>query len=114
MIAGVIDGDYRGNVGVVLFNLSKEDYKVKRGDRVAQLILERIFISPIEAVEVCKICHHFRFKKLPLFYRNCPHPIEGVVDLVPLESNDNCNTHKKIFKKIILGVGACALELLQI
>jgi dUTP pyrophosphatase len=48
----VIDGDYRGNVGVVLFNLSKEAYEVKRGDRIAQLVLERIFTPPISAVEV--------------------------------------------------------------
>lgn len=40
--AGVIDADYRGNVGVILFNHGKEDFKVQAGDRIAQLILERI------------------------------------------------------------------------
>ena len=33
--AGVIDADYRGQVGVVLFNHSNEDFKVKQGDRIA-------------------------------------------------------------------------------
>ena len=50
--AGVIDRDYRGNVGVVLFNLSKCDYKVKKGDRIAQLILERIYTLPLVEVQV--------------------------------------------------------------
>ena len=50
--AGVIDRDYRGNVGVVLFNLSKCDYKVKKGDRIAQLILERIYTPPLVEVQV--------------------------------------------------------------
>ncbi|XP_051919697.1 deoxyuridine 5'-triphosphate nucleotidohydrolase, mitochondrial isoform X2 [Hippocampus zosterae] len=40
--AGVVDEDYRGNVGVVLFNFGKEQFKVKKGDRVAQLVCERI------------------------------------------------------------------------
>ena len=40
--AGVIDSDYRGEVGVVLFNHSDEDFEVKQGDRIAQLILEKI------------------------------------------------------------------------
>lgn len=40
--AGVIDQDYRGNVGVILFNFSDEDFEVKKGDRIAQLICERI------------------------------------------------------------------------
>jgi dUTP pyrophosphatase len=40
--AGVIDADYRGNVGVILFNLGDEDFKVATGDRIAQLILECI------------------------------------------------------------------------
>lgn len=48
--AGVIDYDYRGNVGVVLFNHGDTDFEVKRGDRIAQLILERI--SMADAVEV--------------------------------------------------------------
>ncbi|CAO3589662.1 unnamed protein product [Absidia cylindrospora] len=48
--AGVIDADYRGPVGVVLFNFSKVDYQVSEGDRIAQLILERIYTP--EVVEV--------------------------------------------------------------
>ena len=40
--AGVVDADYRGNVGVVLFNFGDEDFEVAPGDRVAQLILQKI------------------------------------------------------------------------
>lgn len=39
--AGIISPDYRGNVGIILFNLGVEPYEIKRGDRVAQLILEK-------------------------------------------------------------------------
>lgn len=49
--AGVIDEDYRGNVGVILFNHSDVDFTVKAGDRVAQLILERIAIADVEEVQ---------------------------------------------------------------
>jgi len=49
--AGVIDADYRGDVGVILFNLSDKDFEVKRGDRIAQLILERIAIAVVEEVD---------------------------------------------------------------
>lgn len=52
MGAGVVDRDYRGNVGVVLFNLSKADYQVQHGDRIAQLIIERISTPPLVEVEV--------------------------------------------------------------
>lgn len=48
--AGVIDADYRGPVGVILFNHSDVDFEVKVGDRIAQLIIEKI-ITP-DAVEV--------------------------------------------------------------
>lgn len=41
--AGVVDSDYAGVVGVVLFNLSDEDFEVSVGDRIAQLICERIY-----------------------------------------------------------------------
>ncbi|ALD61831.1 Deoxyuridine 5'-triphosphate nucleotidohydrolase [Mollivirus sibericum] len=40
--AGVVDSSYRGKVGVVLFNHSDQDFEIKHGDRIAQLILERI------------------------------------------------------------------------
>lgn len=33
--AGVIDSDYRGEVKVLLFNFSKNDFEVKKGDRIA-------------------------------------------------------------------------------
>ena len=49
--AGVIDADYRGVVFVLLFNHSDEDFKVKQGDRIAQLILEKIATPTIEQVE---------------------------------------------------------------
>ena len=40
--AGVIDEDYRGPLGVVLFNHADVDFHVSPGDRIAQLIVERI------------------------------------------------------------------------
>ena len=40
--AGVVDHDYRGEVGVVLFNHGDQDFQVKMGDGIAQLILEKI------------------------------------------------------------------------
>eukprot|EP00002_Diphylleia_rotans_P000526 TRINITY_DN10279_c0_g5_i1.p1 TRINITY_DN10279_c0_g5~~TRINITY_DN10279_c0_g5_i1.p1 ORF type:complete len:163 (-),score=39.27 TRINITY_DN10279_c0_g5_i1:227-715(-) len=48
--AGVVDEDYRGNVGVVMFNHSDQDFKVSKGDRVAQLILERISLADLQEV----------------------------------------------------------------
>ena len=48
--AGVIDSDYRGDVGVVLFNHGDSDLKITTGDRVAQLVLEKIAI--VDVVEV--------------------------------------------------------------
>lgn len=43
--AGVIDQDYRGPIGVILFNHhATEPFAVKKGDRIAQMIFERISI----------------------------------------------------------------------
>lgn len=49
--AGVVDEDYRGNLGVVLFNHADVDFEVKRGDRIAQFICERIFYPEMELVD---------------------------------------------------------------
>ena len=39
--AGVIDPNYRGNICVILSNNSNSDFEIKRGDKIAQLILEK-------------------------------------------------------------------------
>ncbi|CAG8832600.1 30824_t:CDS:2, partial [Gigaspora margarita] len=46
-LAGVIDADYRGPVSVLLFNFNDKDYTVKEGERIAQLILERIYTPEV-------------------------------------------------------------------
>ncbi len=47
--AGVVDSDYRGPLGVVLSNLSDKTFEIKKGDRIAQLIIEQIAIlDPVE------------------------------------------------------------------
>ena len=50
--ARVIDSDYRGEIGIVLFNHSTVDFYVQVGDRIAQLILERIKTLAVQKVEV--------------------------------------------------------------
>lgn len=51
VLAGVIDADYRGPVGIILFNHSDADFEVKAGDRVAQLIIEVIMTPEVVEVE---------------------------------------------------------------
>ncbi|KAF5747104.1 deoxyuridine 5'-triphosphate nucleotidohydrolase [Tripterygium wilfordii] len=49
--AGVIDADYRGPVGVILFNHSDVDFQVGVGDRIAQLIIEKIMTPAVVELE---------------------------------------------------------------
>lgn len=49
--AGVIDADYRGSIGVILYNHSDVDFEVKIGDRIAQLIIEKIVTPDVVEVE---------------------------------------------------------------
>lgn len=49
--AGVIDADYRGQVKVLLFNHGENDFDVKEGDRIAQLVLERIYTPEVLEVQ---------------------------------------------------------------
>lgn len=48
--AGVVDADYRGEVCVVLFNNSSEDYTISEGERIAQLVVEKIWTGDINVV----------------------------------------------------------------
>ncbi|QED38500.1 dUTP diphosphatase [Antarcticibacterium arcticum] len=38
---GTVDADYRGEIGVILVNLSNEDFTVENGERIAQLIIAK-------------------------------------------------------------------------
>ena len=48
--AGVTDPDYTGEISVVIFNMGDSDFEVKKGDRIAQLVLERCETPPIEEI----------------------------------------------------------------
>jgi dUTP pyrophosphatase len=48
---GTVDADYRGEIGVILINLSQEDFTVNDGDRIAQLVLARHERATFELVE---------------------------------------------------------------
>jgi dUTP pyrophosphatase len=50
--AGVIDPDYTGEIKVILFNHGLKDFEIKKGDRIAQLILERCETPPIEEISI--------------------------------------------------------------
>ncbi len=39
---GTIDAAYRGEIGVILFNFSEEPFVVRRGDRIAQMVIARV------------------------------------------------------------------------
>lgn len=47
---GTIDADYRGEVRVALINLSSKNFTVKRGDRIAQLVLAPVVQAQLELV----------------------------------------------------------------
>lgn len=49
---GTVDSDYRGEVKVILTNLGKEAFPIKRGDRIAQMVIAHVEMVEIEEVEV--------------------------------------------------------------
>lgn len=50
---GTIDADYRGEIGVIMANLSKESFTINDGDRIAQLVIARHEVA--EWVEVSEL-----------------------------------------------------------
>jgi len=49
---GTIDADYRGEIGVILVNLSNEDFTIENGERIAQLVIAKHERAVWEEVEV--------------------------------------------------------------
>jgi len=48
---GTIDSDYRGLVGIILINHGKDPFVVKRADRIAQIILQKVIQADIAVVD---------------------------------------------------------------
>ena len=48
---GTIDADYRGEIGVVLINLSQEDFVIEDGERIAQMVIARHEQAELVVVE---------------------------------------------------------------
>ena len=49
---GTIDADYRGEIGVILYNASKEDFVIEPGERIAQMVIAKYEQISWEQVEV--------------------------------------------------------------
>lgn len=49
---GTIDADYRGEIGVVLINLSQDEFTVNDGERIAQMVIARHEQAEFEEVEL--------------------------------------------------------------
>jgi dUTP pyrophosphatase len=49
--AGVVDSSYRGNIQVLVINNGQMDYTVEKGNRIAQLILERCSDADVQVID---------------------------------------------------------------
>ncbi|MCB9202405.1 MAG: dUTP diphosphatase [Flavobacteriales bacterium] len=49
---GTIDADYRGEIGVILINLSSEVFEIKNGDRIAQMVIAKHEVAHLHEVEL--------------------------------------------------------------
>jgi dUTP pyrophosphatase len=50
---GTVDSDYRGVVSVILFNFGKEPFTVRRGERIAQMVIQKVIKAAwIESAEL--------------------------------------------------------------
>jgi dUTP pyrophosphatase len=47
---GTIDADYRGEVMIAVINLAPAAYTVRRGDRIAQMVIQRVYQARLEEV----------------------------------------------------------------
>lgn len=47
---GTIDSDYRGLIQIILINVGKEPFLIKRGDRIAQMVIKEVVQAEIEEV----------------------------------------------------------------
>ena len=97
-MAGVIDADYRGAVGVILANLSDADFEVKIGDRIAQLIVEKVRSDESTCKEIAADCYRSQCPML-LSLRNSKRVCAVLVGLAAQE--DLAQAPHKVLKRIL-------------
>ncbi|MBZ0200091.1 MAG: dUTP diphosphatase [Ignavibacteriaceae bacterium] len=51
---GTIDSDYRGEIKIILMNFGEQEFFIKRGERIAQLVLSKVYQAQIEEVKELK------------------------------------------------------------
>lgn len=49
---GTIDADYRGEIKIILINLSADEQVIHPGDRIAQMVIQRVEKAELEEVEI--------------------------------------------------------------
>jgi dUTP pyrophosphatase len=49
---GTIDADYRGEIGIILVNWGEAPFVIRMGDRIAQMVLSKVYRADFENVEV--------------------------------------------------------------
>ena len=95
-LAGVVDPDYRGNITVVMHNFGSDPVTFRRGDKIAQLILENAMITDIIEVDLLPLTqrHTQGFgstdKKPPVDYPPADHPVTMNPEIpTPVEPPDH-------------------------
>ncbi len=48
---GTIDSDYRGEIGIILINWGNKPFTIKRGDRIAQMIISKVYRAELSEVD---------------------------------------------------------------
>jgi len=48
---GTIDSDYRGEIGIIMINWGNEPFTIRRGDRIAQMIISRVYRAELAEVD---------------------------------------------------------------
>jgi len=54
---GTIDSDYRGEIKIILINFGKDKFKISRGDRIAQMVVSRVYTAKLIETDDLEISH---------------------------------------------------------
>ena len=93
--AGVIAADYRGEVGVILFNFGDEDFVINIGDRIAQLIFEKIKTPIVKEMDDLEGTDRGMGSYVNTGLKAVSTEIDSKINAVKDKMNDEGNTERK-------------------